>query len=368
MHADASAVERCKRDTGHNVCGTIDMKRTALIRTTAGVVAGAAAFAAVWRHASRLDLHGRTALVTGGSRGLGLAIARELGRLGAHVVLAARDAVELDAAREDLASRGVSVSVLVCDLADRGEGRRIVDQVIADRGRIDVLINNAGVIKVGPIEHMQTADFEEAMELHYWSPLQTMMAALPAMRAQGGGRIVNVSSIGGKIGVPHLVPYCASKFALTGLSTAMRGELVKDNILITTVSPGMMRTGSPFNAWFKGRHRDEFTWFAVSDSLPVLTTGAECAARQIVNACRCGDAELVVGWPFKLAIVAHAVMPGAVAATMTLGNGMLPAATGSDGDQAHSGWQSLSSWAPSRLTRLTERAAIENNELRRGQA
>lgn len=310
-----------------------------------------------------MNLQGRTALITGGSRGLGLAIARELGRLGAHVTLAARNAVELDGAREDLESRGIGVSVLVCDLADRGEGRRIVDQVIADRGRVDIFFNNAGVIKVGPIEHMQSADFEEAMDVHFWAPLQTTMAALPAMRAQGGGRIVNIASIGGRIGVAHLVPYCASKFALTGLSSAMRAELVKDNILVTTVSPGLMRTGSPFNAWFKGRHREEFAWFTVSDSLPLVTIDAARAARQIVNACRSGDAELIVSWPAKLAVIAEAVCPSAVAWGMALANSLLPKAGDPSGDRARSGWQSLSSWAPSRLTRLTEQAALENNQM-----
>src|SRR5436190_1654514 len=82
--------------------------------------------------------------------------------------------------------------------------------------------------------------------------------------------------------------------------TGMRSELVKDNILITTVSPGLMRTGSPFNAWFKGRHREEFAWFTIADSLPVLTIDARKAAQQIVEACRCGDAELVISWPAKL--------------------------------------------------------------------
>ena len=334
------------------------MRTRTVLQHTAALVAGAAAFSAAFRHASRMNLEGRTALITGGSRGLGLAIARELGRLGAHVTLAARDAAELDAAREDLESRGISVSILVCDLADRGEGRRIVAQVIAERGRLDILVNNAGVIKIGPIEHMQTADFEEAMDVHFWAPLQTMTAALPTMRAQGGGRIVNISSIGGRIGVPHLVPYCASKFALTGLSTAMRAELVKDNIMVTTVSPGLMRTGSPFNAWFKGRHREEFAWFTVSDSIPLLTIDAARAARQIVNACRCGDAELVVSWPAKLAVVAGAIGPSAVAWGMSIANSVLPKPGDASGDRAHSGWQSLSPWAPSRLTRLTEAAAI----------
>ncbi|MCU1383640.1 MAG: Ketoacyl reductase [Acidobacteria bacterium] len=339
------------------------MRTRTLLRHTAGLVAGAAAFSAAWRHATRLDLHGRTALITGGSRGLGLAIARELGRLGAHVTLAARDAAELDAAREDLEARGIGVSVLVCDLAERGEGRRIVEHVIAERGRIDILVNNAGVIQVGPIEHMHTADFEEAMDVHFWAPLQTMTAAMPAMKAQGGGRIVNISSIGGKVGVAHLVPYCASKFALTGLSSATRGELAKDNIWVTTVAPGLMRTGSPFNAWFKGDHRGEFAWFTVSDSLPLLTIDAARAARQIVDACRCGDAELVVTWPAKLAVIANAICPSVVALGMKITNGLLPKPVDASGDRARSGWQSLSEWAPSRLTRLTEQAAAEHNQM-----
>jgi len=226
-----------------------------------------------------------------------------------------------------------------------------------------MLINNAGIIQVGPIEHMQTADFEEAMDVHFWAPLQTMLAAVPAMKAQGGGRIVNISSIGGKVGVAHLVPYCASKFALTGLSSAMRAELAKDNIMVTTVCPGLMRTGSPFHAWFKGNHREEFAWFTVSDSLPLLTIDADRAARQIVNAARCADAELTVTWPAKLAVMANGVAPSAVALGMRLTNALLPRPAGEAGDQAHSGWQSLSPWAPSRLTRLTERAAVRNNQL-----
>jgi short-subunit dehydrogenase len=124
---------------------------------------------------------------------------------------------------------------------------------------------------------------------------------------------VNISSIGGKVGVPHLVPYCASKFALTGLSTALRAELHRENIVITTVSPGLMRTGSPFNARFKGRHRQEFTWFAVADSMPWLSIDARRAARQIVEAARHGDAELIVGLPARLLVIANGLAPDLVA-------------------------------------------------------
>ena len=88
-----------------------------------------------------------------------------------------------------------------------------------------MLVNNAGIIQVGPLEHMTIDDFEEAMATHFWGPLFTILAALPHMRGRGGRRIVNISSIGGKIAVPHLLPYTASKFALTGLSEGLRAEL-----------------------------------------------------------------------------------------------------------------------------------------------
>jgi NAD(P)-dependent dehydrogenase (short-subunit alcohol dehydrogenase family) len=211
---------------------------------------------------------------------------------------------------------------------------------------------------------MEIADFEEAMAVHFWGPLYTTLASLPAMKRQGGGRVVNISSIGGKIGVPHLSPYCASKFALAGLSDSLRGELAKDGVQVTTVCPGMMRTGSPFNAWFKGNHRDEFTWFTIADSVPVASIDGRRAAAQVIEAARYGDPELVITLPAKLAVIANAVAPELVAALMAAANStVLPPPSGEAGHDAYSGWQSLSDWAPSRITKLTERAASENNEL-----
>src|SRR5205823_9495480 len=266
-------------------------------------------------------------------------------------------------ARDDLAGRGADVTVVRCDVSRREEAERLIATTVERTGSIDALINNAGIIQVGPLEHMQLADFEEAMAVHFWGPLYTMLAAFPHMRRHGGGRIVNVSSIGGKIGVPHLVPYCASKFALVGLSDSVRGEVAKDGIYVTTVCPGLMRTGSPFNAWFKGQHREEFTWFMISDSVPVASIDGARAAAQIVDACRHGDAELVISWPAKLAVVANAIAPESVALAMNVANRLLPGPVDESGNRARSGWQSLSSWAPSRLTKLTEQAAAANNEL-----
>jgi short-subunit dehydrogenase len=210
---------------------------------------------------------------------------------------------------------------------------------------------------------MDIADFEQAMAVHFWGPLHTILAALPTMRQQRFGRIVNVTSVGGRLAVPHLTPYCCSKFALVGLSDAVRAEVRRDRIYVTTVLPGLMRTGSPFNAWFKGDHRAEFAWFLTMDSLPLLSLDGDTAARALVNACRHGDAEVILGIPAKLGIVAGAIAPGLVARLMALTNRYALPSNRRTGRTARSGWQSLSALAPSPLTRLSDRAAAANNEI-----
>jgi NAD(P)-dependent dehydrogenase (short-subunit alcohol dehydrogenase family) len=339
------------------------MTRTQSALALGGLIVGASLVARQMRSRRALELEDRVVLITGGSRGLGLLMAREFGRLGARVILAARDEAELQRAQYDLRSQDISATILVADIATESQAQRVVADAVDRHGRLDVLVNNAGVIMVGPVDHMTVADFEEAMATHFWGPLHTMFAAIPHMRRNRGGRIVNISSIGGRIGVPHLAPYCASKFALTGVSMAMRAELARDNILVTTVCPGLMRTGSPFNAWFKGRYRQEFAWFAIADSLPVISIDGRRAATKIVDAARHGDAELVVTWPARLAIAAAALAPQTFANAMQLVNRALPAPTGALGNESHSGWHSRSRWAPSLLTRPTERSAAANNEL-----
>ncbi len=341
------------------------MNRTRQAAVAAGALAlGGALISRGLRGFRRMDFKNRSVVIAGGSRGLGLLIARQLAEEGALLTIAARDGAELERARENLGSHGSGAHVEVCDVGVRDQAERLVRHTTDRHGRIDLLINNAGIIKVGPIDHMTPSDFEQAMAVHFWGPLHTMLAAIPVMRRQGGGRIVNISSIGGKIGVPHLTPYCASKFALTGLSDSLRAELARDRILVTTVCPGMMRTGSPFNAWFKGNHRSEFTWFTISDSIPLLSIDARRAAAQVVDAARHGDPELILTVPARLAVIANAVVPDVVAFTMALANAIvLPGAEPSSGTVARSGWQSLSGWAPSFLTRATERAARENNQL-----
>jgi NAD(P)-dependent dehydrogenase (short-subunit alcohol dehydrogenase family) len=326
------------------------------------VAAGSALLVA--RHRRYKDLRGATAVVTGGSRGLGLAIARELVRAGAHVTLLARTAGDLERARGELAAMGGDVVATVCDVGDAQAVACAMSDVLARRGRIDVLINNAGAIQVGPLEHMTTADFERAMRVHFWGPLHTMMAAAPIMRGQGGGRIVNVASIGGRVAVPHMAPYTSSKFALVGLSSALRAELARHRVYVTTVCPGLMRTGSHINAEMKGKHRAEYAWFAIADSTPLLSMDVRKAAERIVEAARRGEAHLDLGLPTRIAAIAEGIAPALVSDAMGLVSRLLPGPTDASGDRGRRGKDSTSALAPSALTRLGDEASAANNELR----
>jgi NAD(P)-dependent dehydrogenase (short-subunit alcohol dehydrogenase family) len=334
----------------------------------AGIVAGAGAALAATRlvRARRgVDFDGRVVVITGGSRGLGLVLARRFAAEGARVCLLARDERELDRGKRLLIEEtpGVDVMTIPCDVRNRDDVRSAIDRVLAQWLAVDVLINNAGVIQVGPLEHMTVPDFENAMAVHFWAPLHTMLECVPAMRRRGFGRIVNISSIGGRVGVPHLAPYCASKFALVGLSDSIRAELARHGIRVTTVSPGLMRTGSPMNAEMKGDHRKEYAWFAISSSVPGLTTAADRAAAQIIEACRYGDPELTITLPARAAVLANAIAPAASARFAEMAARLLPGPAGPSGDVPRRGRESESRWAPSLATTLTDRAAVMNNEV-----
>lgn len=340
------------------------MRLVRLFTAAIAVGGGAVLLARLLRNMRKIDFANRCVVITGGSRGLGLVLAHEFARRGAHLALLARDDIELTKARQELRSYGRDVRTLICDVRDQTDVNYAINRVMEYYGQIDVLVNNAGVIQVGPMEHMQLEDYENAMQVHFWGPLYTTLAAIPHMRRQGGGRIVNISSFGGKVAVPHLLPYSASKFALVGLSDGMRAELAKDNILVTTVCPGLMRTGSHINAMFKGQHRDEFAWFAISNALPLASIDARRAAQQIVDACSRGDPQLIITPQAKVAVLAQALFPDLVAIGTDIANRLLPGVTSSQGDRLQTGWQSQSGLAPSVLTSLADRATALYNGLR----
>jgi len=317
----------------------------------------------------RFSLKSKVVLITGGSRGLGLVMARQICDAGGQVVLIARDAAELSRAKSDLAAHGGEVLTVPCDLLDPAQIKSAVQQAIERFSKIDIVINNAGIIQVGPLDHMQREDFEPTMLVHFWAPYHLIRQVVPDMRKHGGGRIVNISSIGGKIGVPHLAPYCASKFALTGFSDSIRAELARDNIYVTTVAPGMMRTGSHVNAQFKGKHDAEFAWFAVSSGMPLVSMKAERAARKILAACRRGQSSLTLTFAARAMIVGNAIVPNLTGSVMKLVNWFLPKPGDSHGDESESGWESkLRNGTPPWLTRLADRASERNNETPRQNA
>lgn len=314
------------------------------------------------RKRARFSFQGRSVIISGGSRGLGLVMARQLAAKGARLTLLARNADELERAENELKSSGAEVLTITCDVRRQEQVDAAVEAVVEHYGTVDVLINNAGVIQVGPLDHMTLEDFEEAFAIHLYAPLFCSLAVLPVMRRAGHGRIVNISSVGGKIAVPHLLPYTASKFALNGLSEGLRAELRRENIFVTTVCPGLMRTGSARNALFKGQHRREYAWFAISDALPLLSMDAKAAARQILRACRRGAPRLVIGLHIKAAVLFNEVFPGAMAALLSTANRLLPSPSPDATSEQHPGFESQSWMTPKWITRLNEEAAGENNQ------
>ena len=299
--------------------------RTALL---AG--AGALTVAAVAKRMRRprMNLAGKVVLITGGSRGFGLALASRFGRMGCRLALCARDLGELERAAARLRHHASEVKIFPCDLSRPEEIQGLVERVVAEMGSLDGLVNNAGLIQVGPVQEMTLQDYDEAMKLMFWAPLRCITEALPHFRRQGSGFIVNVSSIGGKVSVPHLLPYCCAKFALAGLSEGMSHELAAENIHVLTVAPGLMRTGSHIRAQFGGNQRLEYNWFAVSGNTPGLTMLPDRAARQVVEALRNGRREIILTVPANIMARLHGIAPDTFSHALTAAAALLPKGTG----------------------------------------
>ena len=257
---------------------------------------------------------GQVALITGGSRGLGLSMAHEFGRAGLNLVLVARTQHELEQARKELLATGDvahedDIQLIVADITDPEQAAGLVDQTLRIFGKVDLLINNAAIIEVGPFVDQPNDAFYRAMQVTYFGALHTIQAVVPHMVSRGSGAIVNISSIGGKIPVPHLLPYVGAKFALTGLSEGLHTELRQHGICVTTVCPGLMRTGGEDHAHFHGDREKEAAWFKFSAKTPGLSSAADHAARKIFSAVQAGRAEITISPQAWLAARIVGLMP-----------------------------------------------------------
>jgi len=294
--------------------------------TTAAVVYG-------WmgrRAARRLSgLSGKIVVITGASRGLGLAMAEEFGRQGAKLVLTARDPWELERARALLVERKAvrdasEVLVIPADLRHEDEAGQMIERATAHFGRIDVLVNNAGVITVGPVENQTVGNFHDVMESNFFSGVHCALAALPQMLERRSGTIVNIASIGGKVPVPHMLPYTASKFAAVGFSEGLHAELRSKGVHVLTVCPGLMRTGSHGSAQFSGDSEGEYRWFSLAATLPGVSTSAAAAARKIVRAVVSQEAEIAITPQAVAAARLGNLAPEVVGLAMSVVNRLLP--------------------------------------------
>lgn len=333
----------------------------------ATAAAGLALAAAVVRRRRRraYAFEGRTVLITGGSRGLGLVLARAFVARGASVAIMARRAAEVANAVEEFGANAPVLGV-TGDVRDPESCALAVDAVLSRFGRLDVLVNNAGVILSAPLLHTTVNDFRALMDVHFWGTLHMTSAVLPHLLTHRESRVVNICSIGGKVAVPHLSAYSASKFAQAGFSAVLGQELRRHGVKVTTVYPGLMRTGSHVQARFRGDVAREYQLFALAAGTPVTAMNAERAAQRVLRAAARGDAELTFPLSMKMAAATAALAPKVTASVLAgvtrwLPDGNAPAETEDPGLPVRGAELPLGP-AVRAAIRLGDRAADRNNE------
>jgi short-subunit dehydrogenase len=243
---------------------------------------------------------------------------------GCSIAICSRTVEQLDRAKELLAADGYRVFAVPCDVSDPGQVKEMVEKVTGHFSGIDILVNNAGEIIVGPLENMTVSDFERAMDVMFWGVLNVTLAVLPQMKERRSGRVATITSIGGKVSVPHMTPYCCAKFAAVAFSEGLREEMGPYGIQVTTIAPGLMRTGSDVNARFKGNQTSEAAWFSVAASSPLLSMKAEAAAAKIVRAISSGSSEIVLSTQANVMARLNGAFPGLIPDILSLVNRMLP--------------------------------------------
>jgi short-subunit dehydrogenase len=264
----------------------------------------------------------KIALVTGGSKGLGFILAKQLLQNQCKVYICARDEAELAEARSELNSP--DLYTVVCDVSSRDAVDQMMKEILDTHGQIDFIFNNAGIITVGPMESFTEQRYKDCMDVMYWGIVNTTLSATPHMKERKSGHIINITSVGGLISVPHLLPYSAAKFAAVGFSEGCAAELRKDNVFVTTIVPGLMRTGSYVNALFPKDKKAEFKLFSFMSSLPLITLNPEKAARRILAATEKKRVLKILGLQTHAAVEFHHFFPGTTVKLFGLATSLLP--------------------------------------------
>lgn len=264
--------------------------------------------------------------VFGGSRGLGFLIARELLRRGHRVVVLARDQESLEQAASQLreVADHADVVTMHCDVADRHQVGGAVGRIEREVGPLHAVFAVAGVIQVGPTEATSIDDYVEAVEIMTMGPVHVALTALPHLRRRGEGHIGIVTSIGGEVSPPHLLPYATAKFGAVGFADGLVAALQGTGVTATTVVPGLMRTGSHVAAEAVGQPEKEFAWFAPAASMPGISIDAERAAKRIVDGVLGGRARVTLTPLAWLAVRARGLAPGTTARLAGVVDSMLP--------------------------------------------
>nr|WP_324289057.1 SDR family oxidoreductase [Myxococcus sp. MISCRS1] len=244
----------------------------------------------------------RVVLITGASSGIGRAAARAYAEAGAHVVLAARRLERLEDAAREAESLGVRALAVRCDVTRGEDVERLMAQVRADFGGLDVLVNNAGQGLYGPLEAISEEQLRQVFELNVFALWRVTRAALPLLRGRRGAHVVNVSSVLGHRGLPLLGGYCASKAAVNAMTESLRTELASEGIGVRLVSPGLTESE------FRDHRLNAQGW--AQDAIPLKAMSSEEVARAMVKASVRGRRDTILTLPGRAMVLANRLAPG----------------------------------------------------------
>ncbi|NET31877.1 MAG: SDR family oxidoreductase [Cyanothece sp. SIO1E1] len=252
-----------------------------------------------------------TALITGASQGSGRATALLFASKGYDVAIAARQPERLEAIADEIRALGRRAIAIPTDVGDPQQVEALISDALTTYAHIDVLVNNAGICLTGSMEKTTLQDWQQIMATNFWGYVYTIQALLPHLLAQGHGHIVNVGSFGGKMPLPNMTAYCASKYAVTGLTETLQLELAPQGIQVCAVHPGVIKSSFLERALFRGQTQQdsqqlrqqmstllESSWVSSPDDI----------AKAVWEAIEQKRSEVVVG-PVAIATEAYRLFP-----------------------------------------------------------